>query len=1050
MKPRCLLFALPLVFPVIANAQLVIDETLSPIELVQDVLLGNGVTVNNVSYNGFPAMWVPEPGSGSFTATGTDLGIGSGVILSTGFVSYAVGPAWNMADEVNGTGWDQDLEIISGQPIIEDQAVLEFDFIPNGNTISFRYVFASEEYNGYVCSPFNDAFGFFLSGPGIAGPYTNGAVNLAVVPGTNVPVTINSVNGGFASYPGDEWMCDNVDPNWMANSVYYVDNLVGNWIAYDGFTVVLEASAQVQCGETYHIKLAIGDAGDEYLDSAVFLEANSFNSEGQTEAELAASVGVVDDTMLEGCGQVELVFTRSGDISAAASVDIAAGGTATAGVDYTPVFPAQIDFAAGAATASLFLDVPADADGLETLIVTITNSVACAGSVGVDHIFYIDEPPPLDVTLDDETTSCGVSQVLTPVVTGGMGNYTFDWDTNESTSSITVSPGTDTEYTVTVGDDCDVTPVTVTATVYVVDDPILLDMSADVAVPCGELTEISVLDVTGGNGVYDYTWTNDGVIVGNSTSINVSASDPTYYVLTVTDGCGATAQDSVEVSTLPVDPLSITVDDQQVLPCVGQIPVGVVDVQGGNGNYTYAWTFNGNAVGSSASANVNAEGWYIVTVTEGCGESVQDSVEVVPEVYDPLVITMSDDLLIPCQQQDQVSVIDVQGGNGPYSYEWHSNGSLLATGAAYPITAGMPTWYVATVTDVCGTSVEDSVLVESIVIDDLVVLTTDDQTIVCPGDPASFEVLGVPDAVGVVQYIWYGPNGSIIGAGPMLDIMVTGSQIFTVAVIDECANTGDTTVAVNLTYDPDLQVVLPADTMICAGETVDLIATVSGGSGYYSLEWQNSELTDPVWIATPEQSTWYSVTATDQCGASVTDAVLIEVEHHSVEIRETSTGQDDWYLETFTQPYAEHWVWDMGDGTRYRMPNVTHSYMDLEEHWVHVQTTSPLGCLATDSVLLRPPADIHFPNAFTPDGDGINDWFGPIGHYIDEFELLIYDRWGELIFQTQDVDQLWDGEVNGSKAMTGVYVYRYRAVGHNLPAQEGIGHVTLLTGDAEY
>src|SRR5690606_26723646 len=144
MKPRCLLFALPLVFPVIANAQLVIDETLSPIELVQDVLLGNGVTVSNVMYNGFPAMWVAEPGSGSFTATGTDLGIGSGVIPSTGFVSYPVGPAWNMADEVNGTGWDQDLEIISGQPIIEDQAVLEFDFIPNGNTISFRYVFASE------------------------------------------------------------------------------------------------------------------------------------------------------------------------------------------------------------------------------------------------------------------------------------------------------------------------------------------------------------------------------------------------------------------------------------------------------------------------------------------------------------------------------------------------------------------------------------------------------------------------------------------------------------------------------------------------------------------------------------------------------------------------------------------------------------------------------------------------------------------------------------------------------------------------------------------
>jgi gliding motility-associated-like protein len=77
----------------------------------------------------------------------------------------------------------------------------------------------------------------------------------------------------------------------------------------------------------------------------------------------------------------------------------------------------------------------------------------------------------------------------------------------------------------------------------------------------------------------------------------------------------------------------------------------------------------------------------------------------------------------------------------------------------------------------------------------------------------------------------------------------------------------------------------------------------------------------------------------------------------------------------------------------------------------------------------------------------VNDLFGPSGHDISEFDMKIFDRWGELIFSTTDPSIVWDGSVNGSgKAMTGVYVYTYRAVGHYFPAQEGVGHVTLIKG----
>ncbi|MBS1548057.1 MAG: choice-of-anchor L domain-containing protein, partial [Bacteroidetes bacterium] len=177
----------------------------------------------------------------------------------------------------DGVNSDNDLMILSGQSI-NNAAILEFDFVPNGDSLHFKFVFGSEEYPTYVCSNFNDAFGFFLSGPGLSGPFTNNAVNIALVPGTTVPITINTINSGVAGTAGTPSTCAAADPNWQNNSVYYVDNASGATVAFNGFTTVLTALAAVQCGQTYHIKLAIGNGTDSALQSGVFLEAGSFQS----------------------------------------------------------------------------------------------------------------------------------------------------------------------------------------------------------------------------------------------------------------------------------------------------------------------------------------------------------------------------------------------------------------------------------------------------------------------------------------------------------------------------------------------------------------------------------------------------------------------------------------------------------------------------------------------------------------------------------------------------------------------------------------------------
>jgi len=214
------------------SGQLVIDNAINANAAVQNVLLGEGVTASNITFQGENAQ------IGGFTCNGCGLGIGNGVVIGSGNVDGADGPnnsgSFNQGppDFTDGVG-DGDLEQLSGMSL-NNTAVLEFDFVPTGDSLAFNYVFSSEEYPEYVNSV-NDAFGFFLSGPGLNGPYSNSAMNIALISGSTVPISINTVND-------------------FENAQYYVDNTGGIAnVQADGLTTVLTAYAEVICGENYHI-----------------------------------------------------------------------------------------------------------------------------------------------------------------------------------------------------------------------------------------------------------------------------------------------------------------------------------------------------------------------------------------------------------------------------------------------------------------------------------------------------------------------------------------------------------------------------------------------------------------------------------------------------------------------------------------------------------------------------------------------------------------------------------------------------------------------------
>ncbi|MFZ1688563.1 MAG: choice-of-anchor L domain-containing protein [Flavobacteriales bacterium] len=426
-----------------AHAQLTVDNTATVESLVQNVLLGGGVNVSNITFNGLPANFVTEQAA-SFDGSATTLGINSGMMLATGSVMNAIGPN-NIGSSSLGGGnanSDPDLAILSDPQIVNDAAVLEFDFVPAGDSLSFKFVFASDEYLEFVNSV-NDIFGFFLSGPGINGTFSNNAINIALIPGTSDPVTINTVNN-------------------LVNSAYYVDNGDGatppyntdpQYVQYDGFTVVLTATALVNCGDTYHIKIAIGDASDTVWDSAVFLEGGSFTSPNSIQLEVVTASA--DGTLTEGCTDAIFTITRP-STEDSIDVSVVVSGSATNGADYTSI-PTIITIPNGQDSVSFPVIAFEDniAEGQEEIILTATFVNACGDTSISTASVPIVEYVPMILTAEDLILECEDDSVLiTAQLSGGFGNLNPVWDNGVTGLIRWVHGLEDGNYTITVTDEC--------------------------------------------------------------------------------------------------------------------------------------------------------------------------------------------------------------------------------------------------------------------------------------------------------------------------------------------------------------------------------------------------------------------------------------------------------------------------------------------------------------------------------------------------------------------------------------------------------------------
>ena len=646
--------------------QITVDQSLTIQEYVNDILLGEGVTATNISFIGSSEQF-------GYMTGGLDEGfpIEGGLILSSGNAADAFCANQGCFNCTGPNPTDADLLDIAnsvpdliGQSFtvgsVNDLCVLEFDFDPAGDFVSFNYIFGSSEYRtmqvngadttysgGYVNTQFNDIFSFFLSGEGINGSYDapagfpGQAVNIATLPGSDppLPITISSVN-------------DELNPQ------YYIGvspDANGTDICMNGHTTVLTAVYPVICGETYHIKLAIGDGSDGILDSVVILEEGSFGSPIPTTYESQAAPECDpdpnDDDVIycawEDCGPATITISRPCAVSSLFPFEFdliaAEGSEATLDEDLLGL-PSSAAIPVGEYSLSLTFEVPQDFEdeGTETLYLKVVS-----GSIESEITVIIFDTPEFVVEMPEEyVVPCDeTAEVCVDLIQEEGYEYPpveFDWSINgvqiEADSCLTYGALTSSLIEVYLEDGCERTAYE--QSVFEVPyEPIVLTISNDTLL-CNGAEMLLGLSVTGGEPPYQIQW--DDFNDEEYTHL-IDPDVNTYYEVVVIDNC---EYEESEVTQVRVQTVEATIVRESLGGDSYKFDVLVDPEEPFAGAYTYAWDFgDGNgAFGRTPTHTYDGVSSYQATVNVitdiGCTDADQmdiygDVIFYIPTAFTP-------------------------------------------------------------------------------------------------------------------------------------------------------------------------------------------------------------------------------------------------------------------------------------------------------------------------------------------------------------------------------------------------------------------------------
>lgn len=852
-----------------AKAQLTINSAVTPTQLVNS-LLGGGITVTNINLNCGAGAY------GTFSnGNTTNIGVTSGILLTSGAAVNAIGPNNTGADgtclAINPNFVDPQLTAL--EPLATyDVCILEFDMVPTCNNLQIRFVFGSDEYPEFVNSNYNDAFGFFITGPGPAcqpGFYNN--QNVAILP-NSTQVAINNINNG----PANAGPCTNCSS--------YVNNTPGATIEYDAFTTVITTNVTLCPCQTYHFKLAIADAGDCEYDSGVFVDFM------QCSTSLSATSSFTPLIGCSGCNATATATATGGNApytyswspsggNAAIATGLCAGtytctitdaGSCTIPQTVVVTIPSNGGISSslstqgnvscsggsnGSATVSASGGTPgytyswapsggnaATATGLAagTYTVTITDAVGCTTTQQV----IISQPSALSASTSGTNISCngGTDGTAVAVPSGGTPGYSYSWAPSGGNASTATGLGAGT-YTVTV---TDANGCTTTQQTTLTAPTALTATSSSTNVSCnGGTNGTGAVVASGGSPAYSYSWAPSG---GNSSSATGLGAGT--YTVTITDANGCPTTQSVTV-TQPT-PLTVAASNTPE-GCSGNDGTATATPTGGTAGYTYSWAPSG---GNAATATGLIAGTYTVTVTDANGCISTQSTIITQTSSLSSSVTQTN---VSCFGNTNGSATATPiGGTAPFTYSWTSGGTNATENN---LAAGS---YTVTVTDNSGCIGTSSVTITQ---PTLLTATSSSTNISCFGGSNGTATVVPAGGTPTYTYAW-APSGGTNATATGL-----GAGNYTVTVTD--ANGCTTTQSYTLTQPPTAIAATSNSTNItCFGGTNGTGTIVaSGGTPGYTYSWTPAGGTNATANGLAAGS--YTCTIADANGCSITQSITV-------------------------------------------------------------------------------------------------------------------------------------------------------------------------------
>ena len=810
-------------------------------------LVGNGIIISNVSFTGDIRM------AGFFNNySGTNIGIDSGIVLTSGRAKTRMpdigmdGDGFTDAELVladNGWGLpgDPDLAAAIGSPVtlLNDACVLEFDFIPLGDSIKFNYVFSSEEYTpAYVCS-FNDAFAFFISGPGIFG-----LKNIALVPGTSIPVSIFNVNNvPFGTCPN--------------NIAYYTDNRFNTFFTHDGHTKVFTASEKVlPCG-TYHIKLVISDLIDDKLDSGVFLEAGSLSSNGIGITNLTQTDPAGNSYLVEGCATGAFVVRRPGKDPLPLSVTLTYAGTAINGIDVqllpgTVTIPANDSFV----VVNVLPIIDGLPEGIE--ILKIYALAGCFAGIASDSAsIQIRDYDILNLT-PDTAAICRNSSIQL-IATTGYSIYQWDPDPSLSNTSIRNPIATPVNSSTTYI--CTATEGTCHAKDSVFIKLKDLEFISKLDVNCNGASSGNIKVAGGWEWLQPVQFSIDGITwQADSNFYNLPVG---VYKVRIRD---AFCMDSITVTInqafpdLLINNISIT-----SVTCTGGGSDGVLNVNATGGSNPILYSVDGINFQASNIFNLPV-GNYPVSIKDNNGCTNLQNVTI--SLNNIVTLDASADHTI-CEGTSYL----IPGTTNAAVISWTPSASLdnnsIPTPTANPVVTTM--YHVIATTGICSRT--DSI---KIIVNPAPVADAGEDLSVC------FGVVYQLNGSGGLFYQWF-PSTYFTTSSTIASPSVKAKKDITyfLTVTNSFGCNSITTDAVNVKVIPTVKIFAGNDTVSAVNQPIQLKVIERSIAGVTQYTWSPGSFLNNAGIATPvailTYDMHYVVTGTTPEGCEGTDDILIKV-----------------------------------------------------------------------------------------------------------------------------------------------------------------------------